>query len=157
MINITTAIVSTSEEFDTYLNCNSHYDKKIKIANITILNIPAHCSIIGPNLKIRSVQTMTVKESFHSVLFVPFQLTDSDLILNTSGVDPGVIPHLAMKSIRDLLSSKIRKASTFPDEISDYVSTHGKLSIAAVSTSSLMILIFAGLVIALCILWKKSD
>ena len=100
---------------------------------------------------------MTVKESFHSVLFVPFQLTDSDLILNTSEVDPGVIPHLAMKSIRDLLSSKIRKASTFPDEISDYVSTHGKLSIAAVSTSSLMILIFAGLVIALCILWKKSD
>ena len=157
MINITTAIVSTSEEFDAYLNCNSHYDKKINIVNITILNIPAHCSIIGPNLKIRSVQTMTVKESFHSVLFVPFQLTDNDLILNTSEVDPGVIPHLAMKSIRDLLSSKIRKASTFPDEISDYISTHGKLSIAAVSTSSLMILIFAGLVIALCVLWKRSD
>ena len=157
MINVTTAIVSTSIEFDAFLNCNSHYDKKVKIANITIINIPVHCSINGPNLKIRVVQTMTAKDHFHSVVFVPFQLTNDDLILNTTKIDPEVLPHLAMKSIRDLLSSKIKQTNTFPDHLSNFdFITHGKLSIGAISVSSTMVLVFAGLVIWLCVLWKRS-
>ena len=131
--------------------------KKVKIANITIINIPVHCSINGPNLKIRVVQTMTAKDHFHSVVFVPFQLTKDDLILNTTKIDPEVLPHLAMKSIRDLLSSKIKQTNTFPDHLSNFdFITHGKLSIGAISVSSTMVLVFAGLVIWLCVLWKRS-
>ena len=157
MINTTTAIVSTSTEFEAFLNCNNHYNKKLIVANITIINIPVHCSISGPNLKIRPIRTMTVKEHFHTAVFVPFQLTDNDLILDTSNVDPGVIPHLAMKSVRDLLASKIKRTSTFPEELENFdFLTHGKLSVAAISSSSVLILIFAGLVIAFCILWKRN-
>ena len=100
---------------------------------------------------------MMVKEHFHSLVFIPFQLTDNDLILDTSNVDPGVLPHLAMKSVRDLLASKIKRTSIFPEELDNFdFLTHGKLSIAAISSSSILFLIFAGLVITFCILWKRG-
>ena len=157
MINTTTAIVSTSREFTVLLNCNNHFDKKILIANITIIKVPTHCSINGPDLKIRPVKTMIAKSDSYSLVFVPFQITENDLILNTTFVDPVVLPHLAAKGIRDLLSSKIRPSAASFGEFSEFdIKKHGHMSIAAISTSSIMIVIFVGLLILACVMWKMS-
>ena len=157
MINSTTAIVSTSTEFEVFLNCNNHYNKKILVANVTLLDVPVHCSVSGTNLNIRPIRTMTAVDHTHTAVFVPFKLTDNDLVLNTSSLDPGVLPHLAMKSVRDLLASKIRKTRIVPAELENFdFLTHGKLSIAAISSSSFMILVFSAMIIVLCVLLKKD-
>ena len=91
---------------------------------------------------------MSAKDHFYSSVYVPFVITDDDLVLDTTHLDPVVIPHLAMKSVRDLLSTKIKRSSTFPDELYgfDHI-THGKLSIAAISSSTVMTIVFFGLII----------
>ena len=132
--------------------------KKIIVANLTLIHIPTHCSIAGPKLKIRTVHTMKIQELEHSVMFIPFQLTDDDIIMNVTGVDPGVLPHLAAKGIRDLLSSKVRTSFHIPEEIHSFDFTgNSHMSIAAVSTSSIVAALCIAAAIVFCILLKKSN
>ena len=86
----------------------------------------------------------------HNIFQIPFQLTDQDLIFNSSGLDNSLKRQLSLKGVRDLIKTKV--PLPVPVQTGNQVFLHKGLSIGALSLSSIVtiFIIVAGVLFCAC-------
>ena len=140
--NLTTFLISTKESFEAMISCQN-YDERMIISNVSFINVPTRCSVISKHLNIPGLKTMISGDNYHRTVNIPFQITNLGINLNTTGLDLSIKRKLDFKGVRELISSRIPKATFHTDN--QQVRLHHGLSIGALSVSSSLVLLLVGL------------
>ena len=118
-------------------------DERMIISNVSFINVPTRCSVISKHLNIPGLKTMISGDNYHRTVNIPFQITNLGINLNTTGLDLSIKRKLDFKGVRELISSRIPKATFHTDN--QQVRLHHGLSIGALSVSSSLVLLLVGL------------
>lgn len=137
MTNITSAVVSSEVTFPATIDCDGSHSSQIEIYNITVISLPIHCSLNSVHLKIRKIDSMKNSTTSHNIIYIPFSISEGELILNTStDHQQQQARGLETRGLQQLLLTKVPRGH----EVSQHLlfrEGHHPISLSSISISTI--------------------